>query len=173
MDDNEGIYDVLDVECLFNGRYSTDIKQWDCTGNNFYDILFSFWNIYYYFYLWTVSTEFYSPHFLFLDCLPRPNPPNSELVCESKKFEHGSTCMLQCDPGYIPLGKTLMTCMGLDWDIQENEFRCIEPIGLVIGGIAKNYDYLNEVEVLAPGFDCTEQKPFEPYPHQVIGASGG
>ena len=81
--------------------------------------------------------------------------------------------MLQCDPGYIPLGKTLMTCLGLDWDIQENEFRCIEPVGLVIGGIAQNYDYLNEVEVLAPGFDCTEQGPFEPYPHQVIGASAG
>ena len=37
----------------------------------------------------------------------------------------------------------MMTCLGLDWDIQEKEFRCIEPIGLVIGGIGQDYDYLN------------------------------
>ena len=51
MDDNEGIYDVLDVECLFNGRYSTDIKQWDCSGNNFYDIIFSFRNVKFFFWV--------------------------------------------------------------------------------------------------------------------------
>ena len=90
--------------------------------------------------------------------MPRPDPPNSRLVCESKKFESGSTCMLQCNAGFIPLGKTLMTCLETqDWDVAQSEFRCIEPIGLIIGGIAQNYNYLDEVEVLAPGFDCANQ----------------
>ena len=66
--------------------------------------------------------------------------------------------MLQCNAGFIPLGKTLMTCLETqDWDVAQSEFRCIEPIGLIIGGIAQNYNYLDEVEVLAPGFDCANQ----------------
>ena len=82
--------------------------------------------------------------------------------------------MLQCNPGYIPLGKTMMTCLNTkDWDIDQSEFICIQPVGMVIGGIAKNYDYLNEVEVLAPGLDCSTQGLFEPYPYKIIGASGG
>ena len=68
----------------------------------------------------------------------------------------------------------MMTCLNTkDWDIDQSEFICIQPVGMVVGGIAKNYDYLNEVEVLAPGLDCSTQGLFEPYPHKIIGASGG
>lgn len=60
-----------------------------------------------------------------------------------------------------------------DWNIAETEFACIEPIAFVIGGIAADYTYLNEVEVLAPGFDCSKQLPIVPYPHKIVGASAG
>ena len=115
---------------------------------------------------------------MFLDCLPRSNPPNSKLVCESKKFEHGSTCMLQCDPGYIPLGQTLITCLwdkseeDFLWDIDSSLFICVEPIGLIIGGIAQDYTYLNEIEILAPSMTCNRQK-LPDYPMRVMGASAG
>ena len=45
------------------------------------------------------------------DCLQRPNPPHSYFWCESNRLEVGSTCALTCDPGFIPLGITLMTCI--------------------------------------------------------------
>ena len=67
------------------------------------------------------------------------------------------------------------------------EFICVEPVGLIIGGIARNYSYLDEVEILAPGMDCTipEESKFDAmtgkkvptgianYPAKVIGASAG
>ena len=74
-----------------------------------------------------------------------------------------------------------------DWDISPEEFICVEPVGLIIGGIARNYSYLDEVEILAPGMDCTipEESKFDAmtgkkvstgianYPAKVIGASAG
>ena len=45
------------------------------------------------------------------DCLQRPNPPHSYFWCESNRLEVGSTCALTCDPGFIPLGITLMECI--------------------------------------------------------------
>jgi hypothetical protein len=61
-----------------------------------------------------------------------------------------------------------------DWDIVETEeFGCIEPIGFVIGGIAADTTYLNEVEILAPGYDCSMQPPIVPYPHRIVGSSAG
>jgi hypothetical protein len=117
--------------------------------------------------------------FVTIECLGRSDPPNARLQCESKKLEQGSTCVLICDPGYIPVAKTIMTCEldsetnQHDWNIAETEFACIEPIAFVIGGIAADYTYLNEVEVLAPGFDCSKQLPIVPYPHKIVGASAG
>ena len=74
-----------------------------------------------------------------------------------------------------------------DWDIDPELFICVEPVGFVIGGIAKDYSYLNEVEILAPGLDCTIPigSKLDPmtgkeltnditdYPHEIIGASAG
>ena len=74
-----------------------------------------------------------------------------------------------------------------DWDMSPEEFICVEPVGFVIGGIAKDYSYLSEVEILAPGLDCTipPESKFDPmtgkeltyditdYPHEIIGASAG
>ena len=129
--------------CLYNGEYEFDIFEFECT-----------------------------------ECLKRPDPPNGKILCESNKFLAGSTCVLECDPGYIPLGETLVTCLwdiseeDFSWDIEASLFICVEPIGLVIGGIAKDYTYLNEVETLAPDMSCNGQI-LPDYPLKVIGASAG
>ena len=39
-----------------------------------------------------------------------------------------------------------------DWDMSPEEFICVEPVGLIIGGIARNYSYLDEVEILGKLF---------------------
>lgn len=72
-----------------------------------------------------------------------------------------------------------MTCvqdtrtLEFDWNLDEAEFKCVLPIGFVIGGIGKDYTYLDEVEVLAPGFKCSKLSKMAPYPHKIIGASAG
>lgn len=138
------VYQVLKITCLFNGKYDFIVQDWNCT-----------------------------------DCLKRPDPPNGHLKCSSFKFEAGSSCVLQCDAGYIPLGKTVMTCtfdksiQDYDWTIDTDQFLCIEPIGLLIGGQAQDHSYLDQVEIFAPGFDCKHQPPLVPYPHKIIGASAG
>ncbi len=82
---------------------------------------------------------------VFAECIRSPDPPNGKMNCESKRYEEGSSCVLYCDPGYIPLGRTLMTCEydtkvgDHDWNIPAVEFSCVEPVGLVIGGIAADY----------------------------------
>ena len=129
--------------CLFNGAYDFDVQDFECT-----------------------------------ECLKRPDPNNGRILCESNKFLAGSTCVLECDPGYIPLGQTLITCLwdksmeDFLWDIDSSLFICVEPIGLIIGGIAQDYTYLNEIEVLAPNLQCNGQKLTD-YPMKVIGASAG
>ena len=75
-----------------------------------------------------------------VECLRRANPPNGRLECESKRYEENSRCYLVCDPGYLPLGATQMTCKfneelkDFDWDVQATSFICIKPISLLIGG---------------------------------------
>ena len=38
------------------------------------------------------------------------------------------------------------------------EFICVEPVGLIIGGIARNYSYLDEVEILGKFFCLSQNK---------------
>ena len=59
-----------------------------------------------------------------------------------------------------------------DWNKEAQLFACVEPLAFIIGGQSHDLNYLDEVEVLAPGFDCTAQE-IEPYPLHLIGASGG
>lgn len=151
------LYPTLDVECLYNGQWNIDVTSWGC-----------------------------------IDCLPLSNPPNGKIVCESKKFAVTSKCFLYCNPGYIPIEQTSTTCkydIKLDeyiWDVEQSSFGCIEPIGLAIGGIDSkykykhihsvgkaalqlaNFSYLDEVEVVAPGFTCKDQM-MPPYPFKIVG----
>ena len=45
-----------------------------------------------------------------IECVRRPNPPNGRIQCDSKRYAAGKSCYLECDTGYMPLGKTFMTC---------------------------------------------------------------
>ena len=44
------------------------------------------------------------------ECVRRPDPPNGKIKCDSKRYAAGKSCYLQCDTGFIPLGRTFMTC---------------------------------------------------------------
>ena len=59
-----------------------------------------------------------------------------------------------------------------EWNKEPQLFACVEPLAFIIGGQSHDLNYLDEVEVLAPGFDCSGQD-IAPYPLQIIGASGG
>ena len=73
---------------------------------------------------------------LILECVRRQDPPNGKIQCESKRYAAGTSCFLTCDKGYIPLGKTFMTCKededtgDFDWNIDQPEFVCVRPIGM-------------------------------------------
>ena len=58
------------------------------------------------------------------------------------------------------------------WNKEPQLFSCVEPLAFIIGGQSDSLNYLNEVEVLAPGFDCSAQE-ISPYPLSIIGASAG
>ena len=77
----------------------------------------------------------------FSECVRRPDPPNGKIECESKRYAAGKSCFLTCDKGYIPLGKTFMTCKededtsDFDWSIDQPEFVCVRPIGMFLYSI--------------------------------------
>ena len=108
----------------------------------------------------------------------RYDPPNGKIKCESKTYEEGSYCYLSCNPGFIPLDQVKTRCIrdketnDYQWDLEDGRLQCIEPIGLVIGGIKDTYDYTDNVELLAPGFQCL-RTDFPAYPHKIIGLAGG
>ena len=90
-------------------------------------------------------------HF-FTECLKRSDPQNGKIICESKRFEEGSKCELKCDPGYIALDVMSTTCLfdetenDFVWDVEDERLQCTPAIGFIIGGIATNYEYINEVD---------------------------
>ena len=45
-----------------------------------------------------------------------------------------------------------------DWDMSPEEFICVESVGLIIGGISRNYSYLDEVEILGKFFLTIKKK---------------
>lgn len=71
-----------------------------------------------------------------------------------------------------------MTCMfdeklqDFIWSIEEHLFQCVEPIALVVGGQSKDLRYLDNVEIVAPGYACDEEQ-ITPYPLKVYGAAAG
>ena len=58
-----------------------------------------------------------------------------------------------------------------EWSVEEAEFICVRPVGFVIGGQDQSLRYLDDVEVLAPGFDCSEQEKMKPFPIRIKWAS--
>ena len=115
--------------------------------------------------------------FSFTECLKRFHPPHGKILCESIRFEQGSKCELKCNPGFIALDKMSTTCIfdedlkDFIWDVEDERLQCVPAIGFLIGGIATNTKYLNEVEVFAPNIPCTSQPP--PYPHKIVGTVSG
>lgn len=134
--------DDLTLTCLYNGQWDKEITEYGCT-----------------------------------ECLRRNNPANGRVVCESKRYAEGSKCEIKCDPGYIPLDQIITTCI-LDeklndfvWDVDDNRLICVRAISLLIGGIGTDYQYLDDVEVFAPGMSCLTHPPA--YPHKIVGTVGG
>ena len=84
--------------------------------------------------------------------MKRSDPQNGKIICESKRFEEGSKCELKCDPGYIALDVMSTTCLfdetenDFVWDVEDERLQCTPAIGFIIGGIATNYEYINEVD---------------------------
>ena len=109
--ENSPIFPILEVECLYNGQWSPNILEWSCT-----------------------------------ECLRRFDPPNGKIKCESKTYAEGSYCYLTCNPGYIPLDQVATKCIydqtnqDFRWDLEDGRLQCIEPVGLVIGGIKDTYE---------------------------------
>ena len=66
-----------------------------------------------------------------------------------KKFNHAPQYDLTPWRLTLIYGKKLKD---FDWDMSPEEFICVEPVGLIIGGIARNYSYLDEVEILSKLF---------------------
>ena len=75
-----------------------------------------------------------------IECEKPADPPNGKFFCSSIKFEEGSHCEMRCDPGYIPIGKTEMTCVNneetdeSEWSEALSQFACVIPIGLICNG---------------------------------------
>ena len=45
------------------------------------------------------------------ECSKRLHPPNGKIRCESATNSLGSSCYLTCNPGYMPIQKTMTTCL--------------------------------------------------------------
>ncbi len=137
------LHEMLAVTCLYNGKWDTDITKFGCT-----------------------------------ECARRADPPNGVWNCDSTIYKEGSACFLNCNKGYMPMGKTFMSCIfdeklnDFDWSLPESEFACVKPIGFVIGGQGEDLRYLNEVEIFAPGFSCSNEA-MAPFPLSVKWPSAG
>ena len=63
------------------------------------------------------------------ECSKRLHPPNGKIRCESATNSLGSSCYLTCNPGYMPIQKTMTTCLYHNaskqfmWDV-EGGFLC-------------------------------------------------
>lgn len=132
----------LAVTCRYNGQYDLEVTDYGCT-----------------------------------ECLGRADPGNGRLLCDSTRFESGSNCFLQCDQGYIPQAKTSMTCVydadkaDFDWNLRPDDFSCVKPVALLIGGQDESLRYLSEVEMLAPDLTCGD-KIASQLPEPLMGAMG-
>ena len=122
-EEKSDLLDVFPVTCLYNGEWDTDLNLFGCTG---------------YILVHKSTLEFIHSDLklLILECVRRQDPPNGKIQCESKRYAAGTSCFLTCDKGYIPLGKTFMTCKededtgDFDWNIDQPEFVCVRPIGM-------------------------------------------
>ncbi len=88
-------------------------------------------------------------------------PQNGHFNCESPILDVGSSCVLKCDPGFIPELEVNTTCQPtLDWlghpipdqfewnrDIR-NDFKCVEAVTLVVGGMDRDLRYVYVIYVL-------------------------
>ena len=113
----------------------------------------------------------------FTECLKRNDPANGKIFCESKRFEQGSKCELKCNAGFIALDQMSTTCIYDEeladyiWDVEDERLQCVPAIGLLIGGIATNTKYVDDVEIFAPDITCKSKPPS--YPHKIVGTVGG
>ncbi len=83
----------------------------------------------------------------FTECDKIYNPPNGQVNCDSKRFAFDTSCYLSCNPGYIPIELSMTTCRtnrktgDFEWDIHlASQFKCVQPVGFIIGGMDSNYE---------------------------------
>ena len=75
------------------------------------------------------STKNLSKKSIQTECSKRLHPPNGKIRCESATNSLGSSCYLTCNPGYMPIQKTMTTCLYHNaskqfmWDV-EGGFLC-------------------------------------------------
>ena len=76
---------------------------------------------------------------MYSDCNRPVNPEFGHFECTSPSYSQDSTCRLVCDEGLVPSGKSSMQCQltgnGFDWNAKPDEFRCVQPCHLVVGGM--------------------------------------
>ena len=77
----------------------------------------------------TTSKDTHNP----ADCLLPSAPAHGEWFC-SKETRTSSTCSLECGTGYVPLGKSWVTCEGGVWSGEVSDMFCDEAAVLVAGG---------------------------------------
>ena len=112
------------------------------------------------------------------ECIKRSHPANGKIWCNSPTNEAGSKCILTCNPGFIPVQKTLTTCLYKNetqeflWDVEDYQLQCTESVALVVGGILASTEYTDTVEILAPGYKC-KYLYVANYPHKIVGVSAG
>lgn len=124
------LHDNLIVNCRLNGDFDINIEEYTCT-----------------------------------DCRVPPTVPNGDFVCSSPTFKRSSTCSFYCHSGYISSKKSSAECIvdpatnttRWDLDVTKN-FECKPGIDIVIGGVGPDRDYLDTVEMFAPGNTCHKKQ---------------
>ncbi|XP_059080288.1 uncharacterized protein LOC131878354 isoform X2 [Tigriopus californicus] len=136
------LMDNVTMSCRVNGRFDKEIMDFACT-----------------------------------DCQVPPVIPDGDFICSSPIFERHSTCGFICQSGYISSKKSSAKCVvdpitnTTKWDLDiTTNFECKPGIDIVIGGVGPEKDYMDTVEMFAPGNTC-HQKQGPKMANKLIGVS--
>ena len=61
--------------------------------------------------------------------------------------------------------------VGFAWDQVADNFKCVQSINIVLGGIDEDNRYLDDIEIVSPNMKCHHEK-LPPYPKKVAGMVG-
>ena len=79
-------------------------------------------------------------------------------MCEDSDLKTESHCEFQCNPGYAIAGLTNITCKhdtnaspitaSFFWSETFTDFECVPMVGVVIGGIGEDGNYIKVLKVI-------------------------